>query len=244
MKFVRIRSNDVSLLFGKMCGILNETYDIKQEMDEMKENKIVDAMGKACPLPVVMAKKILDHAAEGEVVEVHVDNEIAVRNLEKLAKNQQSTVRSEAMGEKHFVVYITAGGAETAGGKNMPEEAYESCDCMPPVSHTVVVLRSSSMGNGSEELGKTLMKGFIYALTQLNELPEKVICYNGGVFLTTEGSDSLEDLKLMASQGVEIYSCGTCLNYYGLTDKLQVGEVTNMYSIVEMMAGASKIICP
>lgn len=210
----------------------------------MQEHKIVDAMGKACPLPVVMTKKVLDHAEDGEIVEVHVDNEIAVRNLEKLAKNQQSAVRSETVGEKHFVVFITTGEAGKAGDDSSAAEDYEACDCQPAENHTVVVLRSSSMGNGSEELGKTLIKGFIYALTQLEELPEKIICYNGGVFLTTDGSDSLEDLKLLAEQGVEIYSCGTCLNYYGLTEKLQVGEVTNMYSIVEMMAGASKIICP
>lgn len=209
----------------------------------MQECKVVDAMGKACPLPVVMAKKVLDHAAEGDVVEVHVDNEIAVRNLEKLAKNQQCTVSSEVVGEKHFVVRITAGAAE-AGNHEISAEDYESCDCQPTKRNEVVVLRSARMGEGSEELGKTLIKGFIYALTQLDQLPEKIICYNGGVFLTTEGSDSLEDLKLMAEQGVEIYSCGTCLNYYGLTEKLRVGEVTNMYSIMEMMTGASKIICP
>ena len=106
------------------------------------------------------------------------------------------------------------------------------------------MISSSVMGNGDDELGKILMKGFIYALSQLDTLPETILFYNGGVFLTTEGSDSLEDLKSMEAQGVKILSCGTCLNYYGLTEKLQVGSVTNMYVIAEKMAGASNLIRP
>ena len=100
------------------------------------------------------------------------------------------------------------------------------------------------MGNGNDELGHTLMKGFLYALSQLEKLPEKILFYNGGVIWTTEGSDSLEDLKTMEEQGVEILSCGTCLNFYGLTDKLKVGSVTNMYDIVESMAKADKVSHP
>ena len=100
------------------------------------------------------------------------------------------------------------------------------------------------MGRGSEELGRTLMKGFLYAVSQLPQLPSAMLFYNGGAKLTTEGSDSLEDLKNLEAQGVEILTCGTCLNYYGLTEKLRVGGVTNMYAIVEKLAGAGKVIKP
>ena len=62
--------------------------------------------------------------------------------------------------------------------------------------------------------------------------------------MTTEDSDSLEDLKSLEAQGVEIMTCGTCLDYYGLKDKLAVGTVTNMYSIVETMANAGRIVRP
>ena len=95
-----------------------------------------------------------------------------------------------------------------------------------------------------QKLGKVLMKGFLFAVTQLDELPKTMLFYNGGATLTTEGSDSLEDLKSLEAQGVTIKTCGTCLNYYGLTEKLCVGEVTNMYDIVETMAKASKVIKP
>ena len=100
------------------------------------------------------------------------------------------------------------------------------------------------MGHGNDELGKALMKGFIYALSQLEELPRTILFYNGGAHLTVEGSASLEDLKTMEAQGVEIMTCGTCLDFYGLKDKLAVGTVTNMYSIVETLSNASKVIKP
>ena len=100
------------------------------------------------------------------------------------------------------------------------------------------------MGEGDPELGKGLLKGFIYAISQQKDLPKTMLFYNGGATLTTEGSDSLEDLKSLEAQGVEIKTCGTCLNYYGLTDKLQVGEVTNMYDIVETLAKAAKVVKP
>ena len=100
------------------------------------------------------------------------------------------------------------------------------------------------MGEGKEDLGKVLIKGFIFALTQLEELPKTILFYNGGAKITAEGSESLEDLKTLEAQGVEIMTCGTCLDYYGLKEKLKVGTVTNMYSIVETMNNADKILRP
>ena len=95
-----------------------------------------------------------------------------------------------------------------------------------------------------KELGGALMKAFVYALSQQETLPDTILCYNGGVKLTCEGSESLEDLKGMAARGVEILSCGTCLNFYDLKEKLAVGEVTNMYVIVEKMSGADRVVRP
>ena len=100
------------------------------------------------------------------------------------------------------------------------------------------------MGEGSEELGGVLIKGFIYALSQQDNPPETMLFYNGGAKLTCDGSECLEDLKELKNRGVKILTCGTCLNYYELSDKLAVGEVTNMYDIAEKMAGASLIVSP
>lgn len=88
------------------------------------------------------------------------------------------------------------------------------------------------------------MKAFIFALTKQDTYPDTILLYNGGAYLSCEGSDSLEDLKFLEAQGVKIATCGTCLNFYGLTDSLAVGSVTNMYDIVETMGKATKIIKP
>ena len=108
----------------------------------------------------------------------------------------------------------------------------------------VVVIKSEFMGDGDNELGKVLIKGFIYALSQQDELPQTMLFYNGGAKITSEGSESIEDLKALEEKGVKIFTCGTCLNYYGLTEKLCVGEVTNMYEITKKMTEASLIVCP
>lgn len=203
----------------------------------------VDAMGDACPIPVVKAKKQLDHAAEGTVVEVHVDNEIAVQNLTKLAKSQRCVCKSEKTDVNHFVVSMWQ--EETAEPEPEPLEEEQAVLCHPDArTHQIVVIASGTMGVGNDGLGAVLMKGFFYALSQMEILPEKILFYNGGVKWTTEDSEALEDLKAMEAQGVEILSCGTCLDYYRCADKLMIGEVTNMYSIVEAMMKADKVIRP
>ena len=183
---------------------------------------------------------------ETTLVEVHVDNEIAVQNLSKMAKQKNLEYKCEKLEEQHYIIKIKA--EAEAEGVSIQQKAPAENDkeiCYPDrKSNTVVVLSSNQMGNGSEELGQILMKGFIFALTELDELPSTVLLYNSGVKLSTEGSNSIEDLKTLQAQGVEILSCGTCLNYYDLTEKLQVGDVTNMYFILEKMAQADKIIRP
>jgi len=203
----------------------------------------IDAMGDVCPMPVVKAKKAWEKAAAGEILEVHVDNEIAVENLRRMTQNLGGGFAMEKQNETHFTVRIEP---DAAGG---PAD-HVAAETPGPVSGAagrsglLVVIRSAGMGTGSDELGKILMKGYLYALSQMEELPEKILFYNGGVTLTTEGSDSLEDLKAMEARGVQIRSCGTCLDYYHLKDQLLVGEVTNMYDIAEAMAGAAGMISP
>ena len=121
----------------------------------------------------------------------------------------------------------------------------EAVTCTVPAADNVVVaITSDAMGAGDDTLGKKLMKAFIYSLTQLDELPKTIVFYNGGAHLTCEGSASLEDLKGLAGAGVEILTCGTCTDFYGITDKLQVGEITNMYVIAQKLMGASHVVRP
>lgn len=196
----------------------------------------VNAMGDNCPIPVIKTKKAMQALTGPETIEVLVDNEIAVQNVTKMAESSGGQVRSEKLGEAEFKVIISMQGAPLTE---------EDAVCIPDAKgDLVVVVSSDRMGSGNDELGMVLLKGFIFAITQLDTLPKTMLFYNGGVTLTTEGSQVLEDLKSLEAQGVEIMSCGTCLDYYGLKDKLVVGSVTNMYNIVETQAKAAKIIKP
>ena len=196
----------------------------------------VNAMGDNCPIPVIKTKKAMQALTGSETIEVLVDNEIAVQNVTKLAKEQGGEVSSEKLGEKEYKVTIKMQGAPAADAEVV---------CTPDQKgDLIVVVSSDRMGTGNDELGKVLIKGFIYAVTQLDTLPKKMLFYNGGAKLTCDGSECLEDLKELKSRGVKIFTCGTCLNYYELSDKLAVGEVTNMYDIAEKMAGASLIVSP
>ena len=204
----------------------------------------VNAMGDACPIPVVKTKNAIASLKGADVVETLVDNEIAVENLKKMADQKGYKTTSEKLEEgKYRVCIIVENVVDNVEKKD--GDSGKFCDCTPEKeSNKVVVIRSSVMGEGDPELGKVLLKGFIYAISQQKDLPKTMLFYNGGATLTTEDSDSLEDLKSLEAQGVEIKTCGTCLNYYGLTDKLQVGEVTNMYDIVEILAKAAKVVKP
>ena len=201
----------------------------------------VNAIGDTCPIPVVKAKNAIKELGGAGTVEVLVDNEIAVQNLGKMAKQKGYAFASEKLGAAEFKVTMTVG--ESAEQQNV-DDIPEVCAVPGHKKNVVVAINSAKMGVGHDELGGVLIKGFIFALTQMDELPSAILFYNGGATLTTEGSASLEDLKNLEAQGVEILTCGTCLNYYNLGDKLRVGEVTNMYSIVEKLTQADLVVKP
>ena len=199
----------------------------------------VNAIGDACPLPVVKTINAIKELKGADTVETLVDNETAVENLKRLAQSRHygfSVERQE--GERWYRVLLQIGE-----GAELPEEAAACCE-LPSKKRKVVVISADHMGEGDDKLGRTLLKGFLFALGQLDELPKTILFYNGGARISCEGSESLEDLKALSEKGVEILTCGTCLNFYGLSEKLAVGGVTNMYSIVETMANADLILKP
>ena len=203
--------------------------------------KIIDCMGMACPLPVINAKKAIEAFTEDGTLSVKVDNETAVQNLTRLGQHYGFTVSSEQGGETDYTVVMQV-KARAAKAAQIPAEAV-SCE-VPARGGKVVVLSSNTMGNGDEQLGKKLMKAFIFALTSQDEAPEKVICYNSGAYLTTEDPDTIKDLKSLEEAGTTVMTCGTCLDFYGLKEKLQVGIISNMYDIVEAQMNASLVIRP
>ena len=172
--------------------------------------EILDARGLECPLPVVKTKELLK---EIDKVKVLVDNEIAIENLTKFA------------GVRHYQI-VTGDDGDDFYAIIAKEGIDEELD-FNEKSGDVVVISSKTMGS-NEELGVVLMKSFIFALTKQDQLPKEMIFYNEGIFLTTNEGDILNDLKYLESQGVDIVSCGTCLDFFNRKELLQVGAVTNM----------------
>ena len=202
--------------------------------------KIIDCKGMACPLPVVNAKKAAEAMSLGDVLTVLVDNEIAVQNLSRFAEHKGFGVSAQKKGEKEYAVIMNIYGAATQAS----QEEEVACVMDSRRKGMLVVLSGNVMGTGDAKLGTSLMKAFVFALTKQDQLPDTILCYNSGAYLTCEGADTLEDLKLLESEGVTILTCGTCLDFYGLKEKLAVGGVTNMYDIVERMESAAQIIKP
>lgn len=195
-------------------------------------NKIIDAKGKNCPIPVIMAKKEIDNGGDSFIVEV--DNKIAVENLKKLAKNQgfYSTVKEE---ENKFSVVFTKECEEC-------NEILLKLNNKSLLGNWAVFIGKEIIGEGDNELGKNLMKMFFYTLSESDNLPKYILFMNGGVKVPTLNEQAAEHLKDIEEKGTEIMVCGTCLNFYNLEDKLKAGKVSNMYDISNAMKEVDKVI--
>ena len=157
----------------------------------MAEQKYtVNAMGEQCPIPVVKTKKVLDSVQGDAEITVFVDNETAVQNLTRMGRTAGAEVLAEKKSDREFHVILRVKDRQPSAG------IQEEVNCIPDIkSDFVIAVDTATMGRGNDELGKALMKGFLFAVTQLDELPKTMLFYNGGATLTTEGSDSLDDLK-------------------------------------------------
>jgi len=109
---------------------------------------------------------------------------------------------------------------------------------------TFLYLDSNKMGNGDDTLGKILIESFLEKLSNSDVKIDFIGCVNSGVRLTTQGSTVIDILKNFEERGAKIASCGTCLDYHKIKDKLLIGEVGTMEQSVEIMAKADKIINP
>lgn len=185
--------------------------------------KEIDARGIECPMPVIMAKRVIKEGEEN--FNVLVNEDIAVENLKKLAKETGFDITVEDQNEGVFKLNF----------KKSQDKKEESKKEDSLSSSYVVVFDSDRIGDGDEEFSKSLLESFLVSLTEEDVLPEYVICYNKGVYLTTERQNTIEDFKKLEENGVEIISCGLCLDHYGLKEKLSVGRVSNMYEICTLM---------
>ncbi len=194
----------------------------------------VDARGLACPQPVVLTLKALADASE--VVTI-VDNAAAVENVTRLGRSKGCTVEVDAKPDGTYLTLRREGAVPEARTEHVVV-----CSTAPATGPLVLFVPSDSLGRGPAELGERLMGAFFHSLLEVKPKPATIIFMNAGVKLAVEGSRALDDLQALAAQGIDILSCGTCLGYFGLSDKLRVGRVSNMYDIATALLEAGRVV--
>ncbi|MEJ2066836.1 MAG: sulfurtransferase-like selenium metabolism protein YedF [Deltaproteobacteria bacterium] len=193
--------------------------------------KVVDCRGLSCPQPVIRTKQALE---ETERVTVIVDNPASRDNVARFVESQGAGV---TIAEKPDGIYLTI---EKGPGLDRTKKAPASDT--PASGPVVVVIPQDQMGRGEAKLGHILMRAFLHTLTEVSGRPEKMIFFNTGVKLTVEGSEILDDVRALENTGTEILVCGTCLEYFGLKEKIAVGQISNMYTIAETMLAAGRLV--
>lgn len=187
----------------------------------------VDCRNMACPAPVISVKRALE--SQGEI-RVLIDDGAPRENVTRFARNRGFIVQEE-QDNTGWVLKITAGNSSDIGSAAVSQSG-----------KVVFMIASDRLGDGSDELGKLLMKNFIHSLLEASELPSRILFLNSGVRLTTEGSDVLEALGKLSGMGVEILSCGLCLDFFGIKDKLLAGSTTNMLTTIESILSNERVI--
>ncbi|OGQ09342.1 MAG: hypothetical protein A2026_17825 [Deltaproteobacteria bacterium RBG_19FT_COMBO_46_12] len=194
---------------------------------------VIDCRGLACPQPVITTKQALDQLKEGEII-IIVDNTVSCNNVERFARSQGCLVEIKEEGQD-FHLHIQ---------KTKSSRSLELSQEEKKVQKVVVYINSHLMGIGDEALGAILMRSFLKTLLDMEIKPSRLILINSGVRLSSEGSEVLETLRSLLEKGIEILSCGTCLDFYGLKEKLKVGKISNMYDIAQSLLEADRLIRP
>jgi len=191
--------------------------------------KTIDCRGQQCPQPVIQTRRLM-LAEPGTVLQVLVDDQVCQDNVSRLATTMGYAIQAEANGDMIQLELTPAEAASThiaTGASNGP---------------TVVFIGSDQMGHGEQKLGQVLMKNYIFTLTDADIVPDAIFMVNSGVKLTIHGSEVLEPLEELAGRGVDIASCGLCLEYFDAKESLAVGRISNMLELVNALSGAGRII--
>jgi selenium metabolism protein YedF len=199
--------------------------------------KTIDAKGKLCPLPLIMTKKALMEIRENETLLVLMDNDISVKNVTRFLEDNGLKPKTEKKGAVYELIVNKTGNI----AEHVKAEDYCTVEETKTGNYVIAVLKNR-LGEGSEELGEFLIKGFINTLPEASMKPKTIVFMNGGIFLTIIGSQVLEALKKLENTGVEILVCGSCLDFFKKKDELAVGRISNMYEIIERLALAGKVI--
>lgn len=196
----------------------------------------IDTKGKLCPQPLIETKKALKSASVGEKIEVVCDNEIAKENIMIFLEDMKMSPDCSVDGNVYSIHFTKA----TSDSPNLNPSEY--CDSSP--KDYAIVIKSSLMGSGDKELGEILIKAYINSLPELENQPTHIVFYNSGVKLIATESGVIESLKDLENRGVSIIVCGTCVDYYELKGKVDVGMISNMYTISDIMANTGHVVYP
>jgi selenium metabolism protein YedF len=201
--------------------------------------KTVDAKGKLCPVPLIMTKKAIGEINENESLKILIDNDTSVKNVMRFLEEHGMKIQTEKKGNIYELIVNKTG--------NIPEstnvEDYCSVEDVT-ITNYVVAIQRNRLGDGAEELGTILIKAFINTLPETTAIPKTIIFLNSGIFLALKDSPVLDSLKMLEQMGVEILACGTCLDYYKKKEELGVGNISNMYDILERLSQAGNVIYP
>lgn len=201
--------------------------------------KTVNAKGKLCPMPLILTKKALLEINDNENLRVLVDNETSMKNVKRFLEDHRMDVTINRQGSIFEILVNKTGNMD----ESVEAEAYCAVES-PAGAEYVISLQKDHLGDGDPELGKILMKAFVNTLPEVGNKPGKMVFLNSGILLAVSGSPVLEALQKLEKAGMEILICGTCLDFYGKKDELAVGQVSNMYDILDSLSRASKVIYP
>lgn len=200
-------------------------------------HKTVDCRGLACPQPVINTKRAMEEEGIASIITI-VDNDVARQNVTLFAKNAGFEVTEEAKDGAFHLNISRPGGAlpRKTDSSHKPETA-RSAGLGP-----VYFITTNSLGQGSPDLGQVLIKSLFTTLAEMDPPPAALLLLNTGIFLTCDGSDVMSQLEKMHTSGTSILSCGTCLDYYNIKDKLKIGSVSNMFEINNWLSGPHMVI--
>ena len=188
----------------------------------------LDLRDKSCPIPLVETRKFINNN-KGEDFKIVLSNEVSFLNIKRFLENNKINYSSNKNGD-NYIFEIIFDGNET-----IPNEKYE-------INNLTILIMSDVFGDGDEEISKTLMKSYFYALDESITLPSNLIFMNSGVKLLTKECGVLNYIKSLENKGVSILACGICTDYYNLNEKITIGNITNMYSIIEILNNSGSVI--
>lgn len=200
----------------------------------------IDARGLGCPKPVMLAEEALARMSEG-TVEVLVDNEASVGNLSRFARNNSLYAETEQAGDYWKVTIAKGYVCETPAGEPAPSAEGPVEEGVEAARGILMVIGSDALGK-EEALGRILMKGLFETMKVTRELPHTIFFLNAGVRLTTVDGEFAALLGEIEAMGVEIYSCGTCLDYFGIAGELKVGHRGSADIVVGGFTEFAKVI--